>query len=94
MVNLGERLRALRLEKRITQTEMSQRLGISTIMISSYELEKRQPSYDVLIKLAAFFGVSADYLLGLERERTVNVKGLSGKEVEIINSMIEALRDK
>ena len=94
MVNLGERLRTLRLEKRLTQTEMSKRLGISTIMISSYELEKRQPSYGVLIKLAAFFGVTADYLLGLEKERMVNVKGLSDKEVEIINSMIEALRDK
>jgi transcriptional regulator with XRE-family HTH domain len=94
MVNLSERLRTLRTEKKITQTEMSQRLGISTIMISSYELEKRQPSYAVLIKLAAFFGVTADYLLGIERERTVNVAGLSDKEVEIINSMVEALRKK
>ena len=45
---------------------MSQRLGISTIMISSYELEKRQPSYSALIKLASFFGVTTDYLLGIE----------------------------
>ena len=94
MVNLGERLRTLRTEKKITQTEMSLRLGISTIMISSYELEKRQPSYGVLIKLAAFFGVTADYLLGIEKERTVNVKGLSDSEVEVINSMVEALRNK
>nr|AGS53198.1 transcriptional regulator [uncultured bacterium contig00081] len=94
MVNLGERLRKLRLEKHLTQTEMSRRIGVSKAMISSYELEQRQPSYGILVKFAAFFGVSADFLLGLERDRTINVKGLSDKEVEIINSMVEALRDK
>ena len=94
MVNLGERIRALRLEKRFTQTEMSKRLGISTIMISSYELEKRQPSYPTLIKIASFFGVTTDFLLGLDKERTVNVKGLTDREVDVINSMVEALREK
>lgn len=56
MVNLGERLRKLRLEKHLTQTEMSRRIGVSKAMISSYELEQRQPSYGILVKFAAFFG--------------------------------------
>jgi transcriptional regulator with XRE-family HTH domain len=94
MVNLGERLRALRLEKKITQTEMSRRIGISKVMISSYELEQRQPSYDVLIKIAAFFNVTTDFLLGLEKSRTINVEGLNNKEIEIIVSMIEVLRNR
>ncbi len=94
MVNLGERLRTLRTERRITQTDMAKQVGITKVMISSYELEQRQPSYEVLIKLAVFFGVSTDYLLGNERERTVSVAGLSNREVEIINSMVEALRSK
>ena len=94
MVNLGERLRTLRLEKQITQTEMAKRIGITKVMISSYELDQRQPSYDVLIKLAAFFGVTADFLLGLEKERTINVEGLSEREMGIIVSMIDVLRNK
>jgi len=94
MIILGERLRALRLERRVSQTDMSKQLGISTIMISSYELDKRQPSYGVLVKLAAYFGVSTDYLLGLEKGRTVNVNGLNSKEIDIISGMIEALRNK
>jgi transcriptional regulator with XRE-family HTH domain len=73
---------------------MARRLGISTIMISSYELEKRQPSYEVLIKLAAFFGVTTDYLLGLEKERTLNLEGLSDKDIDALNVMVEALRNK
>jgi transcriptional regulator with XRE-family HTH domain len=94
MVNLGEKLKSLRLGKRITQTEMANRLGISPIMVSSYELEKRSPSYEVLIKLAAFFGVTTDYLLGLEKERTLNLQGLSDKDIDALNVMVEALRDK
>jgi len=94
MVNLGEKLRKLRLDKGLTQVEMSKRLGISPIMISSYELEKRSPGFDILIKLSAFFGVTTDYLLGIEKQRTVNVHGLNDNEIEIINSMAEALRKK
>ena len=94
MVNLGERLRALRLEKRITQTEMSRRIGVSKAMISSYELEQRQPSYGVLIKLAAFFGVTTDYLFGLEKSRILNVDGLTEQEVEAVANIIEVMRDK
>jgi len=94
MVNLGERLRALRLEKQITQTEMARRVGITKVMISSYELEQRQPSYDVLIKLAAFFGVTSDHLLGIEKERTVCVEGLGSEEMKVITSMIDVLRNK
>jgi transcriptional regulator with XRE-family HTH domain len=94
MVNMGERLRTLRSEKRLTQTEVSRRVGVTKSMISSYELEQRQPSYDVLIKLAAFFCTTTDYLLGVERERMVNVKGLNEKEVDVLTGLVEILRDK
>ena len=94
MVNLGERLRALRQEKHITQTEMSKRIGISKAMISAYELEQRQPSYAILIKLAAFFGVSTDFLLGLEKVRSLSVEGLNDKKIEALSNMADVLRDE
>ncbi len=62
--------------------------------VSSYELEQRQPSYEVLIKLAAFFGVTSDFLLGLEKERTVSIEGLTEREMEIVSSIIELLRTR
>jgi transcriptional regulator with XRE-family HTH domain len=94
MVNMGERLRALRLEKRITQTEMSRRIGVSKAMLSAYELEQRAPSYEVLIRLAAFFGVTSDFLLGLEKSRTLDITGLSDKEVTALGNMIEVLKER
>jgi transcriptional regulator with XRE-family HTH domain len=93
MVNMGTRIRALRIEKHLTQAETARRLGISKAMISSYELEQRAPSYDILIKIAAFFNVSTDYLLGLEKP-SVNYEGLSDREIRAIMNIVDVLREK
>ena len=93
MVSLGARLKALRFEKHMTQNEISQRVGVSKAMISSYELEQRSPSYEVLIKLAALFNVSTDYLLGVEKT-AMNHNGLSDREIRAVMNIIEVLRDK
>ena len=93
MVNLGTRLKALRIEKQLTQTEVAKRIGVSKAMISSYELEQRSPSYDILIKLATFFNVSTDYLLGLEKP-SIDYVGLSDREIRVVMNIIEVIREK
>jgi len=93
MINLGTRLKALRLEKCMTQSVVAQRVGVSKAMISSYELEQRSPSYEVLIKLAALFNVTTDYLLGVEKV-AMNYNGLTDKEVRAVVNIVELLRDK
>ena len=62
----AERLRDLRLEKGLTIRKLAQATGISDVAISRYENELRSPSAECLILLATYFGVSTDYLLGLE----------------------------
>ena len=95
MVNLGMRLKALRLEKNLTQTQVAQRIGgnVSKAMISSYELEQRSPSYEVLIKLATFFKVSTDYLLGLEKT-AINYEGLTDREVKAVMNIVHILKER
>lgn len=92
MVDLGDRLKALRAAKKLSQTQVAQRVGVSKSMISSYELSNRMPSYDVLIKLTGVFGVSTDYLLGLERSRTLNVDKLNETQIAIIHALINEMR--
>ena len=60
-----ERLYELRKAKNITQQKLAVDIGIDQASISSYESGKYLPTVDVLIKLANYFGVSTDYLLGL-----------------------------
>ncbi len=61
---IGKRIKELRLEKGITQSELSNHLGLTPKMVSFYELEQRFPPQDIIIKLADYFNVSTDYLLG------------------------------
>ena len=60
----GERLRALREHQELSQGEASQKMEIMQNTYSRYERGIREPDYNTLKKIANFFGVSIDYLLG------------------------------
>lgn len=94
MVNFGEKVKKLRHEKDLTQQQLAELLGVAVSAISSYESGNRYPSYEVLISLARIFHVSTDYLLGLEKLKTVDVSGLDDNEIKVILQMIDVLREK
>ena len=56
---------ALRREREIGQNELAGALGLSNASVSYWETGKQIPSAEAVYKLARFFGVTADYLLGL-----------------------------
>lgn len=61
----AERLKQLRKEKKgLTQEMVAKQIGIAKTTYSAYEQSKRQPDYDTLNRLAKYFNVSVDYLLG------------------------------
>lgn len=62
----GERLKELRQEKKMGQVELAKSLGVSKGVVSLWENGLREPSMGSLIAVATFFGVSIDYLVGLE----------------------------
>lgn len=61
---LGQRIRELRKEKKMTQEELGRILGVSKVSISGYENDTRQPDNEALVKLSKYFNVTVDYLLG------------------------------
>ena len=61
---LGQRLKTLRETCNLTQGDVAILTGVSKKSISSYENDLRQPSYEILIRLAHIYKVSLDYLLG------------------------------
>lgn len=58
------KLKELRKSKNITMKKLGEKIGVAESTISLYENGKRQPDYDTLTKIADFFGVSVDELLG------------------------------
>lgn len=65
MIEIGKRIRELRLEKRITQTELAERIGVATNTVSQYEKGLSKTSIDVIVNLAVVLETTTDYLLGL-----------------------------
>ena len=62
----SERLKDLRQEKELSIRQLAKVTGISDVAIGKWENQKREPSASMVIILAKFFGVTTDYLLGLE----------------------------
>ena len=63
---MAERIRALRQEKNIGQNKLAQDIQVSNASISYWENGKQQPSVEALYKIAVYFDVPADYILGLK----------------------------
>jgi transcriptional regulator with XRE-family HTH domain len=66
MNKFAERLKELRLDKRLSQAQLSKVTGISQAAIGRWELNQRVPTIDNIIILCRFFDCSSDYLIGLE----------------------------
>ena len=65
---VAERIKSLRLEKGIGQNLLAEKIDVSNASISYWENAKQEPSVEVVFKMAEFFNVSADYILGLKDE--------------------------
>ncbi|MEI7026131.1 helix-turn-helix domain-containing protein [Paenibacillus sp. y28] len=63
-MNYGNRIAKLREEKRMTQEELALKIGITRAALSHYENNRREPEYQTLQKIADFFSVSIDFLMG------------------------------
>ena len=82
MVDFGNILKTLRLREDMTQAQLARKLGLTKSVISAYETGLRLPSYDILIHIAKIYGVSTDYLLGLEHKQEIDLSGLSQEEID------------
>lgn len=105
---LGNRIKELREEKGLKQDELAKIISISPSAIGMYERNEREPNDDISIKLANFFDVSLDYMLGKSDIKTslkVNideadiafasgVKALNETNKMIIKNTLEALLAK
>lgn len=74
------RIREIREDKDLNQTEVAKILNVSQVAYSFYEIGKRQLPIDLLIKLAKFYNTSTDYLLELTDERNPYPKSLVTEE--------------
>ncbi len=93
MNNFGERLKALRINKKYTQTQVAKKLNKTKSTISNYENGQKFPSLQTLIELAELFNVSLDYLIGLDKKETISVHGLTDTQIQFLHALVAEFRN-
>ncbi len=104
---LGIRLKNLRESKDLTQLKLSKILNISNSTLSQYEAGNRSPGDDIKKKIADYFSVTVDYLLGrtdssnpsaprIETKafHSIDIDGLSDVAVKQIEDYVEFIKKK
>lgn len=86
---VGDRLKNLREQKGMTQTELADLINVTKVSVCCYESGKRTPSLETLDDLSNVFGVKVDYFLGkdvpvIEEDGSEYVHFLSKEELEFI----------
>ena len=91
---INEMIRKLRKEFNISQVELASKLGVTKQCVSNWENDNIQPSVEMLIKISKVFGVTTDYLLGMEDVPRLDVSGLPVETVAHLSVLIEDFRRK
>ncbi len=89
---LGQRIGIMRVSFGWSQVELAKRLGVAKQTVSNWENENIQPSIEMLIRLSKIFGVTTDYLLGLDNIPRINAEGLPNEMVAHLALLIEDYR--
>ena len=91
------RIKYLRLARELNQVQLAERLGVKKQSISNWENDNIRPSIEMLIRIADFFHVSTDYLLGRDVQepaapQMLDITGLTPRQIEHIQFIVDDLR--
>lgn len=90
--DLDMRLKISRLKKRMSQKTVADLLNTNRSTISAYETGSITPSPEMLMRLARLYSVSMDYLVGLERKRSMSLDGLNESQIETVEKVADEFR--
>lgn len=87
----GEKLKAVRKSKRLTQLDLSKRLGVSKGTVSAYEQGLSYPSVETLVNICGILDISSDYLLGISDDLPFKMGGLTDEQMESVLQFVSLI---
>ena len=91
-MELNKNIRRLRMARGINQVEFAQKIGVTKQCVSNWENDNILPSIEMLVKIAKFFSVSTDSLLGMQNDQVIYVDGLMEEEISHIRLLINDIK--
>lgn len=89
---LNENIKRLRMARGLNQVEFARVMGVSKQCVSNWENDNVVPSIDMLCKIADFFGVGTDFLLGRSERRVIEVSNLTEEQIDHIAIIVRDLQ--
>lgn len=81
-----ERLKSLRIQNRLTQKELGDKLGVSVVSVRCWETGTKSPSLSAIVSIAETFNVSIDYLVGVKKNHTQDKCLLNSNESTLVSN--------
>ncbi len=91
---LGDRLKRLRKSYGVSQDSLAKAMHVSRSCVRNWEIGVRMPSLEDVIRLAVYFRVTSDYLLGIEGNRCIQLDFLSDQTYEAIANAVHLFQEE
>lgn len=89
--SLNENIKQLRVQNGLNQVELARAMNVTKQCVSNWENDNVQPSVEMLVRLADYFRVSADFLLGREASCPIDVSGLTEAQCAHVRLLVSDL---
>ena len=88
MLALNENIKKLRIARGLNQVEFAKILCVTKQCVSNWENDNVMPSVEMLVKIADFFNVTTDYVLGRNEKTYIDVSGLTDEQISHISLIV------
>lgn len=92
--NFSQIITALRASSNLSQEKFGELFGVKKSTVSGWESRFSMPPVAVLIKIAEYFKVTTDHLLGIDNSKLIRVDDLNERQVKIIENIIAEFKGK
>ena len=93
ILQIAEKIKKLRNDKRLTQTDLANRLDVSRSAVNAWEQGTNNPTLNYAVELAEIFEVSIDYLIG-GSDNKIDISELTDDEQEAVRRVVSCFKSK
>lgn len=85
---ISEKIKELRELSQISQSQLAKKLDVTRSSVNAWENGLSTPTTQYIVDMAKLFHVSADYILGMETEHMVSLRGYSEEEIKFVMNLL------
>ena len=85
---ISNKIKELREQAGFSQSQLAKKLDVTRSSVNAWEMGLSAPTTQYIVALAKLFHVSADYILGLEAEQSISLRGYSEEEITLILNLL------